>query len=107
MLNVSGHRLDTMEIESALVSHTALVAEAAVVGRPDDVTGEAVCAFVVIKGARPSGDAAKAMANGRAGRCRLPAAGLLLQCQYPGREFLRFGFIDLRIGGHRDRTINP
>ena len=63
VLNVSGHRLGTMEIESALVSHTALVAEAAVVGRPDDVTGEAVCAFVVLKGARPSGDAAKAMAK--------------------------------------------
>ena len=63
VLNVSGHRLGTMEIESALVSHTALVAEAAVVGRPDDMTGEAVCAFVVLKGARPSGDAAKAMAK--------------------------------------------
>ena len=63
VLNVSGHRLGTMEIESALVSHTALVAEAAVVGRPDAVTGEAVCAFVVLKGARPSGDAAKAMAK--------------------------------------------
>ena len=63
VLNVSGHRLGTMEIESALVSHTTLVAEAAVVGRPDDVTGEAVCAFVVLKGARPSGDAAKAMAK--------------------------------------------
>ena len=63
VLNVSGHRLGTMEIESALVAHTALVAEAAVVGRPDDLTGEAVCAFVVLKGARPSGDAAKAMAK--------------------------------------------
>ena len=63
VLNVSGHRLGTMEIESALVSHTALVAEAAVVGRPDDLTGEAVCAFVVLKGARPTGDAAKAMAK--------------------------------------------
>jgi len=63
VLNVSGHRLGTMEIESALVSHTTLVAEAAVVGRPDDMTGEAVCAFVVLKGARPTGDAAKAMAK--------------------------------------------
>ena len=63
VLNVSGHRLGTMEIESALVSHAALVAEAAVVGRPDDMTGEAVCAFVVLKGARPTGDAAKAMAK--------------------------------------------
>ena len=52
VLNVSGHRLGTMEIESALVSNP-LVAEAAVVGRPDDLTGEAVCAFVVLKQARP------------------------------------------------------
>src|SRR5476649_2642727 len=43
VLNVAGHRLGTMEIESALVANTALVAEAAVVGRPDDLTGEAVC----------------------------------------------------------------
>lgn len=63
VLNVSGHRLGTMEIESALVSHTKLVAEAAVVGRPDDMTGEAVCAFVVLKGARPSGDEAKKIAD--------------------------------------------
>jgi len=48
VLNVSGHRLGTMEIESALVSHSS-VAEAAVVGRPDDMKGEAVCAFVVLK----------------------------------------------------------
>ncbi len=48
VLNVSGHRLGTMEIESALVANP-LVAEAAVVGRPDDLTGEAVCAFVVLK----------------------------------------------------------
>ena len=48
VLNVSGHRLGTMEIESALVSHEA-VAEAAVVGRPDDIKGEAICAFVVLK----------------------------------------------------------
>jgi acetyl-CoA synthetase len=54
VLNVSGHRLGTMEVESALVANP-LVAEAAVVGRPDDMTGEAVCAFVVLKGARPSG----------------------------------------------------
>jgi len=47
VLNVSGHRLSTMEIESALVSHPAVV-EAAVVPRPDEVTGEAICAFVTI-----------------------------------------------------------
>ncbi|WP_218510566.1 acetate--CoA ligase [Variovorax sp. dw_308] len=62
VLNVSGHRLGTMEIESALVSKTDLVAEAAVVGRPDDLTGEAVCAFVVLKRGRPSGDEAKKIA---------------------------------------------
>ncbi len=63
VLNVSGHRLGTMEVESALVAHTELVAEAAVVGRPDDLTGEAVCAFVVLKRARPTGDEAKKIAN--------------------------------------------
>ncbi len=63
VLNVSGHRMGTMEIESALVSKTDLVAEAAVVGRPDDVTGEAICAFVVLKRARPTGDEAKAIAK--------------------------------------------
>jgi acetyl-CoA synthetase len=57
VLNVSGHRLGTMEIESALVSNP-LVVEAAVVGRPDDTTGEAVSAFVVLKGARPTDAAA-------------------------------------------------
>ncbi len=60
VLNVSGHRMGTMEIESALVAHES-VAEAAVVGRPDDVTGEAIVAFVVLKGPRPTGDAAKAV----------------------------------------------
>ncbi len=63
VLNVSGHRMGTMEIESALVSHTALVAEAAVVGRPDETTGEAVCAFVVLKRSRPVGEEAKQIAK--------------------------------------------
>jgi len=63
VLNVSGHRLGTMEVESALVSHTELVAEAAVVGRPDELTGEAVCAFVVLKRPRPTGEEAKKIAN--------------------------------------------
>jgi acetyl-CoA synthetase len=63
VLNVSGHRMGTMEIESALVSNTALVAEAAVVGRPDDTTGEAIVAFVVLKRSRPTGDEAKAIAK--------------------------------------------
>ena len=48
VMNVSGHRLSTTEIESALVAHDA-VAEAAVVGQPDDVTGEAIFAFVILK----------------------------------------------------------
>ena len=60
VLNVSGHRLGTMEIESALVA-SPKVAEAAVVGRPDDLTGEAVVAFVVLRGERPSGEDAKAL----------------------------------------------
>lgn len=63
VLNVSGHRMGTMEIESALVAHTTLVAEAAVVGRPDDLTGEAIVAFVVLKRSRPTGDEAKAIAK--------------------------------------------
>ena len=62
VLNVSGHRLGTMEIESALVANP-LVAEAAVVGRPDDLTGEAVCAFVVLKQSRPAGPAADKIAK--------------------------------------------
>ncbi len=52
VLNVSGHRLSTIEIESALVSHPA-VAEAAAVGRPDDIKGEAVAVFVVLKSGEP------------------------------------------------------
>ena len=63
VLNVSGHRMGTMEIESALVAKSDLVAEAAVVGRPDDLTGEAICAFVVLKRPRPVGDEAKQIAK--------------------------------------------
>ena len=63
VLNVSGHRMGTMEIESALVSCTELVAEAAVVGRPDETTGEAICAFVVLKRPRPTGEEARKIAN--------------------------------------------
>ena len=61
VLNVSGHRMGTMEIESALVANP-LVAEAAVVGKPDETTGESICAFVVLKRARPTGDEAKQIA---------------------------------------------
>ena len=61
VLNVSGHRLGTMEIESALVSNPR-VAEAAVVGRPHDIKGEAVVAYVVLKGTRPVGEEARKIA---------------------------------------------
>jgi acetyl-CoA synthetase len=63
VLNVSGHRMGTMEIESALVAKTDLVAEAAVVGRPDDLTGEAICAFVVLKRSLPQGEEADRIAK--------------------------------------------
>jgi acetyl-CoA synthetase len=63
VLNVSGHRLGTMEVESALVAHKELVAEAAVVGRPDELTGEAICAFVVLKRPMPSGDEGQKIAK--------------------------------------------
>ncbi|QBC44114.1 acetate--CoA ligase [Iodobacter fluviatilis] len=62
VLNVSGHRLGTMEIESALAANP-LVAEAAVVGRPHDIKGESVVAFVVLKGDRPEGEAGKLIAK--------------------------------------------
>jgi acetyl-CoA synthetase len=62
VLNVSGHRMGTMEIESALVSNP-LVAEAAVVGRPDETTGEAIVAFVVLKQSVPVGDDARRIAT--------------------------------------------
>jgi acetyl-CoA synthetase len=55
VLNVAGHRLGTMEIESALVAHPR-VAEAAVVGRQHEIKGESVFAYVVCRGARPSGE---------------------------------------------------
>jgi acetyl-CoA synthetase len=55
VLNVAGHRLGTMEIESALVSNPR-VAEAAVVGKPHDIKGESVFAYVVCRGQRPTGD---------------------------------------------------
>ncbi|WP_211464609.1 acetate--CoA ligase [Collimonas silvisoli] len=64
VLNVSGHRMGTMEIESALVANP-IVAEAAVVGKPDETTGEAICAFVVLKRSRPTGDEAKQIAKPR------------------------------------------
>lgn len=55
VLNVAGHRLGTMEVESALVAHPR-VAEAAVVGKPHEIKGESVFAYVVCRGSRPVGD---------------------------------------------------
>ena len=62
VLKVSGHRLGTMEVESALVAH-ARVAEAAVVGRPHEIKGESIFAYVVLRGPRPQGSAAAALAR--------------------------------------------
>ena len=59
VINVSGHRLGTAEIESALVSHSA-VAEAAVVGKPDEIKGQAIAAFVTLEGGRKGNDELKA-----------------------------------------------
>ncbi|MCX7628219.1 MAG: acetate--CoA ligase [Methylophilaceae bacterium] len=61
VLNVSGHRLGTMEIESALVANP-LVAEAAVVGKPHEIKGESIVAYVVLKGPRPEGEEARRIA---------------------------------------------
>lgn len=58
VINVSGHRLGTAEIESALVSHEA-VAEAAVVGKPDDLKGQAIAAFVTLEGTHQGNDELK------------------------------------------------
>ena len=60
VLNIAGHRLGTMEIESALVAHPK-VAEAAVVSKPHDIKGESAFAYVVLKGSRPQGAAAQAL----------------------------------------------
>ena len=62
VLNVSGHRLGTMEIESALVANK-IVTEAAVVGRPHEIKGESIIAFVVLKGQRPSKENAEKIIN--------------------------------------------
>ena len=61
VLKVSGHRLGTMEVESALVAHPR-VAEAAVVGRPHDIKGESIFAYVVCRGERPTGEEAAKLA---------------------------------------------
>ena len=62
VLNVSGHRLGTMEVESALVAHKR-VAEAAVVGYPHDIKGEGIFAYVVLIGDRPTADEAEALTS--------------------------------------------
>lgn len=61
VLNVSGHALGTMEVESVLSAHP-MVAEAAVVGKPDDLTGESICAFVILKKELLEGENAKDVA---------------------------------------------
>ena len=58
VLNVSGHRLGTAEIESALVAHVK-VAEAAIVGKPDEIKGSAICAFVTLEGSQTPTDELK------------------------------------------------
>ena len=58
VLNVSGHRLSTMEVESSLVKHPK-VAEAAVVGKPDDLKGESISCFVTLKQGQTADDALK------------------------------------------------
>jgi acetyl-CoA synthetase len=63
VMNVSGHRLSTMEVESALVSHER-VCEAAVVGRPDEVTGQSICAFVTVQGEIDDADALRVELGG-------------------------------------------
>ena len=60
VINVSGHRLSTIEVESALVSHPA-VAEAAVVGKPDAIKGQAISAFVTLRSLQPSEEIRKAL----------------------------------------------
>jgi acetyl-CoA synthetase len=67
VLNVSGHRLSTMEVESAVVSHPA-VAEAACVARPDEATGEALCAFVTLRGGHAASDAVREAIRGHVER---------------------------------------
>jgi acetyl-CoA synthetase len=67
VINVSGHRLGTMEIESALVSHPA-VAEAAVVGRPDELKGEGIVAFVTLETGRDGDDALMAELRSHVGK---------------------------------------
>ena len=115
VLNVSGHRMGTMEIESALVANP-IVAEAAVVGRPDDLTGEAVCAFVVLKQSRPSGAEAEKIAKqsarlgGQGNRSDREAEGHPLRRQ-PAQDALRKNHappsaLDRQGRGHHARHLD-
>ena len=67
MLNVSGHRIGTAEIESALVSHPA-VAEAAAVGKPDELKGQSLVVFVTLKTGQVASDALKEALRGHVGK---------------------------------------
>jgi acetyl-CoA synthetase len=75
VMNVSGHRISTTEVESALVDHPA-VAEAAVVGKNDDVTGQAVCCFVTVKagyeGSAQLGDELRKHVGAKLGKFTIP-----------------------------------
>ena len=77
VMNVSGHRISTTEVESALVDHPA-VAEAAVVGANDPVTGQAIMAYVIARGTPHR--------QHRAGRGGAPARGHQARCRSPGRR---------------------
>ena len=96
MINVSGHRLSTAEIESALVAHTA-VAEAAVIAVTDEISGQAVIAYVTVVGeAEPGPDLATELRDdvGDADRQARPAEAHHLEprtAQDPVRKYLRAG----------------
>ena len=73
VLNVAGHRIGTMEVESALVEHPA-VAEAAVVGRADEIKGQAIAAFVTLMGGRRGSGELEAELKRHVGRAIGPIA---------------------------------
>jgi acetyl-CoA synthetase len=90
VVNVAGHRLGTMEVESALVSHPA-VAEAAVVGRPDDLKGQAIAAFVTVDSAitrrRAPQGADGARGHARSAPSRVPTTSVSpTRCRRPAVE---------------------
>ena len=96
VMNVSGHRLSTMEVESALVHHPA-VAEAAVVGKPHEITGQAVCCFVTLKQGdwdpKALGDELRQWVAQRSARLHVPRRyGSPMLCQKPAAEKSCGGF---------------